>query len=314
MKNIFHIVVLLSLIFFTCKSKGGTHTSSNNDSVQHTMTNDSMITPPVYEENIFRAYDAARQILNDWNNAINNNNLVELEKLYHDTVNYHETPQPLHYRMQLQKKHQSINPGYKQDITNIEIYNLDEDTLPLRITAEFELIVRVKNFRDTVKTLLTFEKIMDEWKIVGETDVRSIEFEAMNKPNTILKKGSYTFSRGYWADTRQEQGFAHDQVPYNFVISIQISDSITGNANAYSGRMRENTEYLIPEGKMENGMLELVTIWNGDYESSLEDYDDGNISKNRIERWTFKIIDAQHIYGVNCNAYVQGFRLTGMKE
>lgn len=309
MKNQIIIITIICLVVYSCKGKTKPDLTVDTNSAKTKDTLYTVFTTPPDNENIFRGYDAARQLLNDWNNAINDNNFIELEKLYHDALNYHETNISLHDRMQLQKKDYKLNPGHKQSIGRVEIYNLDEDTMPLRITAEFDLIIRNKNFKDTIISFLTFEKIKDDWKIVGETDVRSIEFEAMNKPILNLNKGEYTFARGYWLDTRDVPDFGHDQVPYSFIISISITDSITGYAGFYSGMLRENTEYLIPEGNISDGILNLTTIWNGNGESSLEEYYEGNISPDKIEQWRFKIISWNELYGIDCNSYLQGYSL-----
>lgn len=239
----------------------------------------------------FECYDQAKKILQAWNTAINNHQTEQLKNLYAPQVDcYMET---ISKEQCVEKKSTWLeaHKAYQQKIENIQIYYMDSDTNMTILIAEFNKVCIEENKTTEVTSFLHFKQFGNEWKIIAETDLSTEVSKAKKAPISTLGKGTYTFYRGYWEDTRDDENFGHDMVPYNFTLTLNVGDKITGEYAIYSGRLRGITFYLIVSGKIENGILELAMVYNENQEISLEDYNTGEYDHKEKQVMHFKIIN-----------------------
>lgn len=252
---------------------------------------------------VFDLYDMAKQLTNDWNKAIDNNNPQELNNLYADTVNYYVKIQPKKDCVDSKIKWLSSHADYQQKIENMEVYYEDNDTTGTKMFSKFTKLCIEKGDTQKIYTYLRFIKTTAGWKINKETDQPSNASIAKKAPGTNLGPGEYTFRYGYWTDTRDIPEFAHDEVPYWQAITIKVGKGITGEYSEYSGTMRQIFTYLIPEGKIENGLLTITAVYNEMDEMTLETYNPDEVSESLKQQWKFKIINGNELVNMMENDF-----------
>jgi hypothetical protein len=243
-------------------------------------------------ENVFRGYDAGKKILKNWNQAISEHQLSDLENLYADEVFYYAkkmTKQAiLDQKSDWLKKHMS----YQQKLGYSAVYYDDRDTLGVEFVAQFTKICIENKKKTEVESYLYFRKFGSDWKIVQETDAITEVNLARKKPVVNLPEGKYKYYVGQWSDTRDIPQFAHEMVPYNSSLDFTIGEEgISGVYNEYSGTARSRAYYLVKSGKVENGILELKVIYSPFANPAPEDFDGGEETKT----WRFKILENQQL-------------------
>lgn len=243
-------------------------------------------------ENVFRRYDAVKNILKKWNRAISEHQPSDLESLYADEVSYYARKSSkqavLTQKSDWLKKH----PSYKQELGFTDVYYDDRDTMGVEFVAQFTKICSENKKKTEVESYLYFRKFGNEWKIVRETDAVTEVNVARKKPVVDLPEGKYEYYIGQWSDTRDIPQFAHDQVSYNASLDLTIKDGrITGLYDYYSGTARSRTYYWVESGKIENGILELTMIYSEFDDPKPEDFDGGEL----IETWRFKILENKQL-------------------
>lgn len=243
-------------------------------------------------ESIFLRYDAVRNVLYEWNAAIDSHRTFELEKLYAKKVRYYskmtDRQEVIHQKNEWLKQHKF----YAQQLGHCEIYYDDSDTLGLEFTASFIKICIEKTKQTEVESFLTFRKFGNEWKIIEETDGPTEVNAAKMKPVHTLPDGSYRYYLGYWSDTRDIPRFAQDMAPYSSTLEFEITEKgITGVYDDYSGTMRSRTHYLVKSGKIVDGILELYVVYSPVENPSPKDLE----GTEETQTWRFKILANQQL-------------------
>lgn len=248
---------------------------------------------------VFDLYDIAKKLTNDWNNAIDGNNPQTLNSLYADTVSYYVKIQSKKDCIDSKTKWLSAHADYQQKIVDLEVYYEDDDTTGTKMFSKFAKLCIEKGDTQKIYTYLRFIKTTDGWKIDKETDQPSNVSIAKKAPVSNLKPGEYLFRYGYWTDTRDIPDFAHDEVPYWQSISLNIGQTITGEYSEYSGTLRSIMPFLIPEGKIENGILTITSVYNEMDEMTLETYNPDEVSESIKQQWKFKIVNGNELVNMN---------------
>ena len=258
---------------------------------------------------VFTRYTQVKQLVQQWNQAITTNQPQMLMPLYADTVQ--------HYLKRIDKKacvDSKINwldkhPGYQQKIENLEVYYLDTDTLGILFIADFTKVCIDKGKTVKVPSYLYFQRDVPGWKIIRETDHATEATRAKAAPTSSLPQGETSFYYGYWTDTRDDENFAHDEVPYSYTLNLKVGKTITGEYLFYSGRLRGITYYLIPEGKVEEGILEITLVYNENGWMTLSDYHAEDYSDAYREHWHFKIVNGNELVNIDKDSYMYGMSL-----
>jgi hypothetical protein len=310
MKRVVVLLILPVSLLYSCS--GEAKKSANNPaSAQQSVAPASSIhnriqasaTPPP-DRGIFDRYNAVKQVVREWNAAIDGHHPEKLKDLYADQVMCYlekkSAAAVVADKTAWLKKH----GNYRQQLKHVDVYYNEDDTTLSHFKAEFTKICTENGKTTEIQSWLHFERINGFWKIVTETDAPTEVARANKAKNRTLKKGTHQFYRGHWVDTRDDESLAHDQVPYRFAFELEIGDKVTGSFWWYSGRLRSVTEYLVTDGKMQNGILELTLVWNGEEEYTLEDYEPGSEEE---ETWRFRIVSENEIVGIDKdNPYTYG--------
>ncbi|WP_186280153.1 hypothetical protein [Fluviicola chungangensis] len=247
-------------------------------------------------ENVFRRYDAVKKILKKWNEAISEHRLSDLENLYADEVSYYSKKSNKQAVLTQKSDWLKIHPSYKQELGYVDVYYDDEDVLGVEFVVQFTKICIENGKKTEIESYLYFRKFGNEWKIVRETDAPTEVNVARKKPVTNLPEGNYNYYTGQWSDTRDVQGFGHDQVPYSVNLNFTIGvGGITGVYHYYSGTARSRTFYLIKSGKIDNGILELHVIYSQVDDPEPEDFDEDA----ETETWRFKILENKQLFSLS---------------
>ncbi len=249
--------------------------------------------------NVFVRYDQVKKVLQEWNTAIDNNQLELLNNLYADTVDCYLKRLSKKECIESKQKWLKEHIGYHQKIEYLEIYYLDDDTLGSFFIAEFTKVCVEKNETVKVDAVIHFARFANDWKIIKESDRPSEASLAEKMPGGILKAGKNIFRFGYWVDTREEEDFGHDQVPYWDLLTLNVGTKITGEYLRYSGRMREIYSHLVLEGTIKNGILEITVVFNENQEWSLETYNPDEVPDSQKEHWHFKIVNGNELVGID---------------
>lgn len=306
-------LAILCFLLLTGCNNNHAHTPQNKDTgitkTQPASSSSDTITNTISgtDEDAFARYDQAKKLLAAWNDAINKVRPDQLKAVYADTVRYYRQSFSkeacIAQKIEWLQKHE----GYTQKMKNVSVYYLDADTSMSVIIAAFDKICLHQQSTATVHSFLYFARLGNDWKIIGESDEATELNRARKAPNSMLKNGEQVFYYGYWEDTRNIDGFAHNMVPYNSTLTLHVADKITGYYTLYSGALRSTTSYLIPTGKIENGILLLTAVYNGNDEFSLEDYEHGEIPDKKKEQWHFKIINGNELVCLDKNnGYLYG--------
>ncbi len=303
------ISIVSAVLQMGCKNgtnKNTGHPSKDSTLVTTTNTDSSAHFDP-NSEGVFVRYNEAKRLTTEWNAAIDGNQPQDFHHLYADTVNYYSKILTKGACIDNKTKWLTAHAGYQQKIEDLEVYYMDDDTAGLIFMARFTKICIDKNDTTKIQSYLNFKRATSGWRIVKETDQTTELNRAQKSPNSTLKPGENLFYYGYWTDTRDIPDFGHDEVPYWFSLTLNVGKKITGEYSLYSGTMRSITDYLVPEGKIENGILEITTVYIPESGMSLEDYNPDEVSDSRKEHWHFKIVNGNELVCLDKdNGYLYG--------
>lgn len=290
MKYRYPLLFLASFALYSgCSSPKKTDTpASSTDSVT---TEETGSAPEPDDETLFTRYDRVKQAVQEWNTAIDGHKHQALNNLYADRVECYLETKSQQACVDGKARWLQAHPGYRQQVEHLQVYYFEDDTLLKVFVAEFDKVCQEGDKTSTVPSFLYFSNNGAGWQIFKETDVPTEVQRARKAPAQVLPKGELTFRRSYQADTRDIPGFAHENVPYDFSLYLNVGETITGNYLLYSGTMRSTTNYLIPEGKITDGVLEMTVIYYGEEEANLEDYDPNETNPDRVEHWHLKIVN-----------------------
>lgn len=256
----------------------------------------------------FERYNEAARLLKAWNAAINANEPETLLKLYAGKVEYYLQTQSGQACADQKSDWLGKHPKYSQQITEQQIYFLDTDTNATVLIAEFMKVCTDQGKTTRIPSMLYFSMADGALKITRETDLHTEASRAKRASAGTLKKGDYSFWRGYWKDTRNVPQFAHDMVSYWFSIDISVGNGITGEYLTYSGEMRSIVYSFIPEGTIRDGILDLTVV---DCSSlmeniTMEEYKSGEYDHLPKRHMHFKIISGNTLVNLDKGEWLYG--------
>lgn len=243
-------------------------------------------------KNLYNLDESAKigQLVKIWNDAINNDQMEKLNSLYADRVVYYVNDFSKKQCIDSKALWLSKHKGYKQKIKDLQLTRSYRGSRTI-VTADFHKEYTNNGKTSVAAAFLEFEKLGNNWQIVKESDAVSESKRLKETDPVTLPKGEYAFSGGLHVETEDEQG------DLDYSLSLNIGDDITGSYNFWSYITRTTFSYTVIEAKMENGILELSLLFDGE---SGDPREHENESEDELEtQLRFKIISGNELYELN---------------
>jgi hypothetical protein len=238
----------------------------------------------------FTHLNAAKSIVQQWNNGINERNADELKAVYAPEVDFYLVKRSNADCVKSKMAALQKQPAFRQKLKNMQLYTLGEEK-DMRIIAEFVKVCDEVTGKKEYDAMLVLGRYGDDWKVVKETDIKTEVKQFKFKPIADLPAGQYNFERAYWKDNRGDKALAHDMIRYSYSLEIQIGNgAVAGKMTIYSGAIRSITVYPIISGFVKDGILQITT----GYETN-----EGEINKDNPETMRFKIVNKNEIVLLN---------------
>lgn len=265
-------------------------------------TSSSSLPLDTSDNSVFDDFNAVKNALTVWNDAINKRSLHELEKIYANEVQYYLVQRSAGDCIKSKLAWLQKRPKFNQKIKNISVYTIGRVNEKPDIIAEFK-----KECYDGVTTkeydgLLVFRKVGNDWKLIKETDITSEVKRYYNLPKLNLPEGKYTFTREYFKYNKNNKTDSTELLSYKYTLEISIVKPevhsaytvnptiFSGYLSIYSGAIKSTTKNRIINGKNNLGILEIST--------SPEDAD-GNLIENQNQNLRFKIVSKNQLILLN---------------
>jgi hypothetical protein len=210
-----------------------------------------------YEDSLSRSLDKVQQLVTEWNELINKQDLNVLKTMYTENLQYYLEQTSAEKCIASKEKWLQKHPGYHQEIRELNMYFTDKNDSPI---AAFQKVFVDKDTQK-VESALFFARVNGEWKITKETDLVSEVVAAKKLPAVSLANGDHSFLRTIWRDARAE-GMVTKYSKLEYVMDVHIKNGVvSGTMTSYSRSSGGIEVYNITKGKTENGMLEFTTEW-----------------------------------------------------
>ena len=212
-----HPLLLLILLICSCQNNTTptTDTTTNTDTDNNTTTTAAPVENypenyqrPSNDNTEFEAHDTIVQALQAWNQAINDQDMEALERLYHDDITYYT--KSISKTKFLAKKEASFekHPDYQQHLGYISILYPDGKR-PIA-ECQFKKVYTQNDKKDSTQAIIQFDISTRPFTIIKESDNISDLRVAKNlsASTTPFPKGKHYFSYDYWLDTKDDATYA----------------------------------------------------------------------------------------------------------
>lgn len=240
-------------------------------------------------------------LLDNWNKAINQQNLEALSKLYASQITYYTKSLSKEQLLNKKEKHFVKSPNYQQTIEEVEIeYSEDEANI---IRCYFSKSFDRNGKRDTVFSLIEFNSRQEPFLIIKESDRISEWQKAKKMPAKMeLPKGEHHFSYDYLQDKRNDNVTGWDFI--NCSHSLFIDNSTTEIELSFSVNYGPGSSYrfFIKNAQISNGIISFEGMGMDGIDEDIwyQRIEDGDtIPSHFFTPYQFKILDFHTLVELN---------------
>jgi hypothetical protein len=256
--------------------------------------------PPVSIDSIY-AQEHLVNLLENWNKAINQQDLDALSNLYASEITYYTKKISRKQLLSKKEKHFSKSPNYHQTTSNIDIeYSEDKANI---IRCSFQKSFNRNGKQDTVFSLIEFDSRQEPFLIIKESDRISEWQKAKKAPSKMeLPKGEHYFSYDYLQDKRSDDVTAWDFINCSHSLSIDNSSAEIELSFSMNYGPGSNYRFFIKNAQISDGIISfegngMDAFEEDDWFSRMEDGD--TMPASYFTLYQFKILDFHTLVELN---------------
>ncbi len=232
--------------------------------------------------------DSIKLRTQEWNNHINNKEYSLLKNKYIQNPTIYLDDISLDSCILLKKKWLDSRPSYHQEIKQIQVYYINNDSFNYEWIVSFDKVIGTK----IIPSFLVFQLIDNQWKIKKESDWITEGNKFEKSPKQTLNQGDYAYSRSF-IEVFESDSLGQQLVQSSFRLEFSINESsVSGYFALFDGKSKVINDYEVISGNIENGILSLQMIPYGE---------DKEEFKNRAYEYSFKLVGEDTIVSISPN-------------
>jgi hypothetical protein len=241
------------------------------------------------------------EFLEDWNKAINQQDLEALSNLYASEITYYTKKLSKKQLLSKKEKHFGKAPDYQQKISSIDIEYSEEKANLIR--CYFLKSFNRNGKQDTVFSLIEFDSKQSPFLITKESDIISEWQKAKKAPAKLeFPRGDHYFTYDYLQDKRNDDVTGWDFI--NCSHSLSIDNSTADIKVSFSANYGPGSYYnfFIKNIKISDGIIS----FEGDAMDSMEEdiwfermQDGDTIPASHFHLYQFKILNFHTLVELN---------------
>lgn len=241
-------------------------------------------------------------LLDNWNKAINQQDLAALSSLYAPQITYYTKIISKEELLAKKEKHFVKSPNYQQKIEEVEVdYSEDKANI---IRCSFSKFFDRNGKQDSVYSLIEFDSRQEPFLIIKESD-RISEWQKAKKTaaSIDLPKGEHYFTYNYLQDQRHGRSAsgwdfiscAHSLSIDNSTTEIELSFSVNyGPGSSY--------RFFIKNAQISDGIISFEGMGMDGFDEDIwhQRMEDGDTIPSRLlTSYQFKILDFHTLVELN---------------
>lgn len=240
-----------------------------------------------------RNLDSIYDVVNQWNQGLNQADYALLAQVYGDPVTFYTTQKSRSALIDSKRSYLEKHPDFQQKIEFLSVqYPRNLDNIA---RCEFTKSYGNGAYTDKVEAVLHIQQTPGDYRIVKESDRPSEMMVVRKMPTADLRYGSYTFTYDFWLDTRDDETLGHDFVPYYDVLKLDYqADSLEVTYYSYNGSMRVVTGFWVKEARLSDGYL----TFKGAAEDPWTEREEADYTEEEYLDFRFKILGTQEVVEV----------------
>lgn len=233
--------------------------------------------------------DTLHQVIDSWNQALNEQDYALLESLYADQVVFYTTEKSKSAVVDSKRSYLEKHPDYQQKVLNLNFQY--PSNLSQTAACHFQKVYGNGALTDTVEAVLHLKMNPSGYIIVKESDDPSEIANAKAATAADLPDGKYSFTHHYWLDTRESEVLGHDFVPYYNILSVEkTADALEAGFYYYSGSMRTYTDFTCKDAKLEAGILTFLAAPINQFSEEEQEFRDED-----YQYFKFKVLNDREV-------------------
>jgi hypothetical protein len=242
-------------------------------------------------------------LLENWNKAINQQDLAALSSLYAPQVTYYTKKLSKEQLLSKKEKHFVKSPNYQQKIKEVDIEYSEEKANIIR--CSFSKSFDRNGKQDTVFSLIEFDSKQEPFLIIKESDQIS-EWQKAKKTTAQIEfpKGEHYFTYNYLRDQRNGRGGASGWDFISCSHSLSINNSTEEIDLSFSVNYGPGSSYrfFIKNAQISNGIISFEGMGMDGFDEDIwyQRMEDGDTIPSRLlTPYQFKILDFHTVVELN---------------
>ncbi|MBL4648655.1 MAG: nuclear transport factor 2 family protein, partial [Aureispira sp.] len=248
---------------------------------------ENYVAPRVSIDSIY-AQEQLIDLLENWNKAINQQDLAALSSLYAPQVTYYTKKLSKEQLLSKKEKYFVKSPNYQQKIKEVTIeYSKDKANI---IRCLFLKLFDRNGKQDSVFSLIEFDSRQEPFLITKESDRISEWQKAKKTPAKMeLPKGKHYFSYDYLEDKRNDNVTAWDFINCSHSLSIDNSTEEIELSFSMNYGPGSSYRFFIKSVQISEGIISFEGMDEDIWLNRIEDGD--TIPARFLTLYQFKILD-----------------------